>query len=223
MAGGLARAAVFGISDGLTTNISLILGVAGSGVAPSFVRLAGVAGLIAGAISMASGEFVSVSAQNELVRREIEVERREMARNPEAETSELARIFEAKGVEASLALSVARNIMQDPERALAVHAKEELGVDPDSLASPWMTALWSFVAFAVGALAPLIPWFIGSGTPAKLTSLGIGVGASLAVGALVGRFAERNRLRSALRQAGILVVACAATYLIGRALHSSVS
>lgn len=223
VSGGLARATVFGVSDGLVSNISLILGVAGGGVAPNVVRLAGLAGLIAGAVSMAAGEYVSVSAQNELVLRELEVERREMDKHPEAETAELARIYEGKGVEAGRARLVASDIMKDRERALLVHAREELGIDPEGMASPWLTALWSFLAFALGAVAPLVPWFIGSGTAAKLASLVIGVVAAAAVGTAIGRFAERSRVRAAARQVGILLAACGVTYLIGRLFHVSVS
>jgi len=202
VSGGLARAAVFGVSDGLVSNISLILGVAGGGVSGSVVRLAGLAGLIAGAVSMAAGEYVSVSAQNELIQRELEVERREMDKHPEAETAELARIYEGKGINAGMARAVAQDIMKDKDRALLVHAREELGIDPEGMASPWLTALWSFLAFAV-----------------ELSSLLIGVGAAVIVGGVIGRFAERSKVKAAARQVGILLVACGATYLIGRALH----
>jgi VIT1/CCC1 family predicted Fe2+/Mn2+ transporter len=219
VSGGLARAAVFGVSDGLVSNISLILGVAGGGVSGSVVRLAGLAGLIAGAVSMAAGEYVSVSAQNELIQRELEVERREMDKHPEAETAELARIYEGKGINAGMARAVAQDIMKDKDRALLVHAREELGIDPEGMASPWLTALWSFLAFAVGAVAPLVPWFWFSGNAAKLSSLLIGVGAAVIVGGVIGRFAERSKVKAAARQVGILLVACGATYLIGRALH----
>lgn len=223
VSGGLARAAVFGVSDGLVSNLSLVLGVAGAGANASVVRLAGVAGLIAGAISMAAGEYVSVSAQNELVLREMEVERREMERHPEAETAELARLYESKGVQADRARDVARDIMQDRDKALLVHAREELGIDPEALASPWLTAMWSFIAFCIGAVLPLIPWFAGSGGAAKLTSLIIGVAAAAVVGALIGKFAERNILKSSIRQVVILLIACGATYLIGRVIGVNVS
>lgn len=223
VSGGLARAAVFGISDGLVSNISLVLGVAGGGADASVVRLAGLAGLIAGAVSMGAGEFVSVSAQNELVLRELEVERREMAQNPDVETAELARIYENKGVELERARAVARDIMRDPERALVVHAKEELGIDPEDLASPWLTALWSFLAFCIGAVLPLIPWFVGSGDAATVVSLAIGVASATAVGTAIGRFAERSRVRSATRQVVILLLACGATYLIGRIVGVNVA
>ena len=136
VAGGQARAAVFGVSDGLVSNISLILGFAGSGVDSSVVRLAGLAGLLAGAISMGAGEWVSVSAQNELISRELDVERRELARHPEAETAELTRLYESRGVPPAPARETAEAVMREPETALTVHAQEELGISPDTLAEP---------------------------------------------------------------------------------------
>jgi VIT1/CCC1 family predicted Fe2+/Mn2+ transporter len=223
ISGGLPRAAVFGVSDGLVSNVSLVIGFAGSGVGADVVRLAGVAGLIAGAISMAAGEYVSVSAQNELIGRELEIERREIARHPEAETAELVRVYEAKGVQRQRARAVAADIMRSPDTALTVHAREELGIDPEQLPSPWRTAISSFLAFAVGAVLPVLPWFFGGGTAAALTSIAIGVLAAAIVGALIGRFAERSIVRSSLRQVFILVLACGATYAIGRALGVTVS
>ena len=163
VAGGAARASVFGVSDGLVSNISLILGFAGSGAHASVVRLAGLAGLLAGAISMAAGEWVSVSAQNELITRELDVERRELARNPEAETAELTRLYESRGVPAGPARETAEAVMRVPETALSVHAREELGVSPETLPNPWLVAAVSFGCFALGAALPVIPWLIGSG------------------------------------------------------------
>src|SRR5262245_58129659 len=182
VAGGQARAAVFGISDGLVSNISLILGFAGSGVDGSVVRLAGLAGLLAGAISMGAGEWVSVTAQNELIARELEVERRELARNPEAETAELTRLYVSRGVPQDSARETAEAVMREPDTALSVHAQEELGVRPDTMANPWRVALASFLAFAVGAVLPVLPWFVGSGRPATVASVAIGVVAAAAVG-----------------------------------------
>ena len=158
VAGGVARASVFGVSDGLVSNISLIIGFAGSGVASSVVRLAGLAGLVGGAFSMAAGEYVSVAAQNELIERASSRSNdRELRRNPEAETAELTRMYMAKGVDGKRAREVATDIMRDPETALGVHAREELGVNPDELASPLRTALASFLAFVLGAVVPLVP------------------------------------------------------------------
>ena len=222
IAGGQARAAVFGVSDGLVSNISLILGFAGSGVDSSVVRLAGLAGLLAGAISMGAGEWVSVTAQNELIGRELDVERRELARHPEAETAELTRLYVSRGVPAAPAREAAEAVMREPATALSVHAQEELGVRPDTLANPWLVALASFLSFAVGAALPVVPWFIGSGTSATLASISIGVVAATIVGALIGRLAERSVVRSAARQVLILLGACAVTYALGRAIGVNV-
>ena len=218
VAGGTARASVFGVSDGLVSNISLILGFAGSGASSSVVRLAGLAGLLAGAISMGAGEWVSVSAQNELIAREIEVERRELARNPEAETAELTRLYQSRGVPEVPARQTAEAVMREPETALSVHTREELGVGPEALPNPWLIALLSFATFAAGAALPVVPWFIGTGTAPTIASLLIGVVAAAIVGAVIGRFAERSILRTALRQVLILLGACAVTYVLGKVI-----
>jgi vacuolar iron transporter family protein len=223
VSGGLARASVFGMSDGLVSNISLVIGFASSGVASDVVRLAGLAGLVGGAFSMAAGEFVSVAAQNELIERELDVERRELARNPEHEHAELSALYERKGVDPDRARAVAHDIMRSPETALTVHAREELGIDPDDLASPIRVAIYSFLAFAVGALLPVIPWFFGSGTAATVASVVIGVIAAATVGGFIGRFAERRIVRSALRQVVILILACGATFLVGSLLGVNVN
>jgi VIT1/CCC1 family predicted Fe2+/Mn2+ transporter len=223
VAGGLARAAVFGVSDGLVSNVSLVIGFAGAGVAPAVVRLAGLAGAIAGATSMAAGEWVSISAQNEMVYRELEVERRELKHNAESETAELAAIYEGHGMTRQIALDAAADVMREPETALAVHVREELGVDPNELGSPWSAAGLSLVCFVVGALLPVIPWFGGSGNGAKVASIVIGVIAAAIVGLAIGKFAERRMAWSAARQVLILLVACGATYLVGRALGVSVN
>ena len=161
VAGGLARASVFGVSDGLVSNVSLVIGFAGAGVASSVVRLAGLAGAIAGATSMAAGEWVSISAQNEMVYRELAVERRELAHNTVSETAELAAMYEGHGMTRQIALDAAADVMREPEAALVVHVREELGVDPNELGSPWTAAGLSLVCFLVGALLPVIPWFAG--------------------------------------------------------------
>ncbi len=215
MSGGLARASVFGISDGLVSNVSLILGFAGSGVDTSVVRLAGLAGAVAGGISMAAGEWVSVSSQNDLIERELAIERRELVHNVESETAELAAIYEGHGMSRDRAEAAAIDVMKTPELALGVHAREELGIDPDDLPSAF-SAMWlSLVCFLFGALLPVVPWFIGSGTPAAVASLAIGIAMAAIVGGLVGRFAERSIGRSVARQVVILIVACGVTYAIG--------
>ena len=172
--GGAARAAVFGISDGLLTNISLILGVAGANPLPSVVLLAGLAGLVAGAFSMAAGEYVSMAAQSELLQRELEIERRELERHPEAETSELAAVYRLRGVDDADARRIAEAIMKDPVVALEVHAREELGLRPGKTGNPWQAAGSSFVMFSIGAIIPLFPWFFVSGTTAALLSIVLG-------------------------------------------------
>ena len=216
--GGAARAAVFGVSDGLTTNVSLILGVAGAHPGPGLVRLAGLAGLIAGAFSMASGEYVSMRAQGELLERELEMERVEIARRPENERRELAAIYRARGVERELAEQMAREMMRNPDLALETHAREELGIDATALGSPWQAAVSSFLAFAIGAVIPLIPWFFTRGGAGEGLSIALGAAAALTVGALLARFTGRSALRSSLRQLGIAASAAAVTFLIGRAV-----
>ena len=218
--GGAARAAVFGISDGLLTNVSLILGVAGAGPAAGVVRLAGLAGLVAGAFSMAAGELVSMSAQKELLEHELEVERRELERHPEAETLELAATFQQRGLEADDALRLATAVMRDPEVALDVHAREELGFRAGQTGSPWQAAGSSF---AVGALIPLMPWFFATGRPAAIVSVLLGAVSALAIGWTVAIFTGRSRALSALRQLGIAVVAAGVTYGIGLAVGTHVS
>jgi VIT1/CCC1 family predicted Fe2+/Mn2+ transporter len=214
---------VFGVSDGLVSNVSLVIGFAGAGVESSVVRLAGLAGAIAGATSMAAGEWVSISAQNELVYRELGVERRELEHNTASEQAELAAIYEGHGMSRQTALNAAADVMREPEAALAVHVREELGVDPNELGSPWSAAGLSLVCFIVGALLPVIPWFTGSGNGAKVASIAIGVVAAAVVGLMIGKFAERRLLWSSTRQVLILLVACGATYLVGKALGVSVT
>ena len=221
MQGGAARAAVFGISDGLVSNVSLILGVAGANPASGVVRLAGLAGLLGGAFSMAAGEYISMRAQSELMERELDLEWTEIHRRPEGERRELAHIYESRGIDPGVAHELATEMMRDPEVALDTHAREELGVTPSSLGSPIQAALSSFTAFALGALAPLIPWFFATGTAAILASVTVGVIAALGVGAALARFTGRAVVFSALRQLGISAVAAAVTYSIGKAVGIS--
>lgn len=212
---GTARAAVFGVSDGLVSNVSLILGVAGANPGAGFVRLAGLAGLISGAVSMSAGEYVSMKAQTELYERELDLERRELHRNPHVETVELTQIYQSRGVDPDRARELAQQMMADPDLALQTHAREELGIDPSKLGSPTGAAVWSFVAFALGALVPLLPWFFGSGTAAVVASIVLGLVASAVVGTLLARFTGRSVLFSAGRQAAIAVFAAGITFLVG--------
>jgi VIT1/CCC1 family predicted Fe2+/Mn2+ transporter len=223
VAGGLARAAVFGMSDGLMSNVLLVVGFAGSDVNGSVVRLAGLAGALAGAISMAAGEWISISAQNELVVREMEVERRELGVHKDAEQRELASMYESHGMEPSTAALAAADVMRDTERALMVHAREEFGIDPNNLPSAWQAAMLSFVCFVVGALLPVIPWFFGEGNAATAITVSIGVVAAAALGWAIGQFAERNRVKSAARQVLIMLAAAVVTFSIGKALGVSVN
>lgn len=215
VSGGLARAAVFGVSDGLVSNVSLLLGFAATGVDVTVVRLAGLAGAVAGGISMAAGEWVSVTSQNDLIERELAVERRELVLNPEYETAELATRYERQGMARERARAAAAEVMRRPESALSVHAREELGIDPDDLPSPVRAAGLSIVCFLFGALLPLVPWFVGGGAAAAWASLAIGVVASGLVGGLVGHFAERPLPRSVVRQMLIVLLACGVTFAIG--------
>ncbi len=213
--GGQARAAVFGVSDGLVSNVALILGVAAAGSDPDTVVLAGLSGLLAGAASMAAGEYVSVKAQAELVEREIEIERTSIAQDPEMETRELAAIYRKRGLESSEADALASAVMSDPEVALDVHAREELGVDPDETGDPTGAAIASFIAFVIGALIPLIPWFFLEGAAATIVSVTAGIIASAVVGVILSTFTKRSPMKTAARQVGFAAGACILTFIIG--------
>lgn len=221
--GGWARAAVFGISDGLVSNVALILGVAGASAQAEFVRVAGLSGLLAGAVSMAAGEYVSVKAQNELIEREIEIERRSILDKPEAETNELAAIYEQRGLGPEHARRMAIAVMADPEVALDVHTREELGLSPDAVSSPMTAAGSSFGAFAIGAVAPVVPWFIGEGAAAVWASLIIGLVFAAIVGALLAKFTERSRTKTIVRQVAVAGVSCGVTYLVGSLFGTGVA
>lgn len=215
--GGAARAAVFGVSDGLVSNVSLILGVAGADAHASFVRLAGLAGLIAGACSMAVGEYLSVSAQVELAERELSIERHEIANRPAKEHAELVALYESRGLRKELAEEVATALMSDADQALEVHAREELGVDPSNLGSPLRAAAASFIAFVIGAFVPLIPWLrgdeaTGAAVAASLVLAGV---AAIAVGVVLARFTGKARWRAAARQLGFAAASAGIAYTVG--------
>lgn len=218
---GGARAAVFGISDGLVTNVSLILGVAGAHPGGTIVRLTGLAGLVAGAFSMAAGEYVSMQAQRELFQHELDVEAQALSQSPVAERHELVAIYERRGLEPDLARELAERMMRDPETALETHAREELGIDPQSLGSPWLAAVSSFVTFAVGALLPLLPWLISRGNGAVLASVVVAGVAALAVGTVLALLTGRSVVRGAIRQLAVAAVAAAVTYAIGRGVGAT--
>jgi vacuolar iron transporter family protein len=213
VSGGWLRPAVFGAMDGLVTNVSLIAGVGGGGGSSHTIVLTGLAGLAAGACSMAAGEFVSVSSQNELIQAEVDKERLELEHNAAAEQAELAGMLRARGVSAATARQAAAEISAHPEKALAVHALEELGIDPGELPSPLVAAGASLTSFAVGALIPLIPYL--AGLDVLGFALGLAAVAAVAGGGMVARLTARPFWRGALRQ--LVLGACAAgiTYLIG--------
>jgi VIT1/CCC1 family predicted Fe2+/Mn2+ transporter len=219
--GGTARAAVFGMSDGLVSNVSLILGVAGASPAPGVVRLAGLAGLLAGACSMAAGEYISVQAQRELLERELEVERRELELRPDMERRELAGIYRSRGVDAALADEVAAQLSADPEIALEAHAREELGIDPGELGSPWRASASSFLSFTFGAFIPLVPWLVSRGSGAVIASVILSAVAALLVGALLASFTGRSVVGSSLRQLLVGALAAGVTSGVGALLGVS--
>lgn len=221
--GGAARAAVFGVSDGLVSNIALVLGMAGAGPAAGVVRLAGLVGLLGGAFSMAAGEYVSMKAQKELLERELDLERLEIARRPENERRELAQIYRSRGVAPDAADRLAGEMMADPVLALETHAREELGIDPSALGSPVHAAWSSFGAFAVGAVVPVIPWFFAEGTTAVIASIVLGAAAAVVIGVLLARFTERPLVRAAGRQLMIAALAAGVPYAIGSAVGVTIS
>jgi len=216
VSGGWLRPAVFGAMDGLVTNVSLIAGVGGGGGSAHTIVLTGLAGLAAGAGSMATGEYVSVSSQNELVQAEVNKERLELENNPVFEQAELATMLRARGVSAATARQAAAEISAHPEQALAVHALEELGVDPGELPSPVVAAGASLASFAVGAIIPLIPYLAGLDVMAL--ALGLAAVAAIAGGGMVARLTDRPFWRGALRQLLLGAAAVAITYLIGVAV-----
>ena len=218
ISGGGARAAVFGISDGLVSNTSLVLGIAGASAASDIVRLAGLAGLLGGAFSMAAGEYISMRAQSELFQREIEIERREIERRPEGEMRELVHLYETRGLPAELARQVAKQMMSNPEVALETHAREELGIDPRETGRPIQAAISSFFTFAAGAFMPLLAFLFLTGSEAVLAAVAIAGASALCAGLLLSVFTGRPWWYSALRQLAICAVAGAATYAIGKAV-----
>jgi VIT1/CCC1 family predicted Fe2+/Mn2+ transporter len=220
--GGVLRASVFGINDGLVSNFSLVMGVAGGTTTKSFVVLAGVAGLVAGAFSMASGEWVSIRSQRELYENELRIEAEELRAFPDEERHELELIYQAKGVTPPAARALVNNIMRRSDVALDTLAREELGLDPARLGSPWVAAISSFIAFAFGAVIPLIPFFIASGTAATIASAIISVAALFAAGAATSIFTGRHAGRSGVRMALIGAVVATVTFFIGKAVGTSV-
>lgn len=213
VSGGWLRPTVFGAMDGLVSNMSLVAGVTAGGGTETIILLSGVAGLVGGAGSMAAGEYISVQSQNELVAAEVDKERRELGRDPEGEQDELAALYEARGLEPELAAQVAAALSRDPELTLLVHAREELGVDPEALPSPTSAAILSFVSFVVGAAIPLVPYVLGiPSLPLALLLAGL---ALFAGGAIVGRITARSQLYAGARQLLVGALSASVTYGIG--------
>jgi VIT1/CCC1 family predicted Fe2+/Mn2+ transporter len=220
---GTLRASVFGINDGLVSNLALVMGFAGAVTDNGLIVLAGVAGLLAGAFSMAAGEYISMQSQRELFERQIEVEREELRFMPEQERAELAALYRAKGLSAEEAELVSRRLMQDPEAALDTKIREELGLDPDELGSAWGAAGSSLAAFALGAFIPLLPFLLLSGVAAIAASASLALLALFIVGALVSLLTGRSLLYSGLRQCAIGGGAALVTYIVGSLLGVSVA
>ncbi|HTS54779.1 MAG TPA: VIT1/CCC1 transporter family protein [Burkholderiales bacterium] len=219
--GGNLRAAVFGVNDGLVSNASLILGVAGAAAEPGIILLSGVAGLLAGAFSMAAGEYVSVRSQREMYEYQIGLERDELGAYPDEEAKELALIYEARGLRWEEARRLADSMIADPERGLDALAREELGLNPDELGAPWGAATFSFLSFAAGALIPLIPFLFGRSAYALYVSIGVTAAALFAVGSTLSLFTGRGALRGGVRMLGIGAAAGALTFAIGKLLGVS--
>ena len=217
-ASGSVRAAIFGISDGLVSNTALVMGFAGTGTDRGVVLFAGIAGLLAGAFSMAAGEYVSVASQRDLFRRELDMEAAELRDKPEEERRELELIYRAKGMDRETARAAVDKIFADPDKALDTLAREELGLNPDELGNPYKVAASSFLAFAIGAFVVVLPYIFLTGTMALVTAIVLSVIAMLVVGGLVGRFSGRGVVRGALRQFAVGALAAAVTFVIGRVI-----
>ena len=218
VSGGWLRPTVFGAVDGLVTNASLIAGLGGGGVSPHTVILTGVAALVAGAFSMGTGEYVSVTNQNELVHAEVATERTMHARFPDAEQAELADTFRGYGADPDTAARMAAAVSRDPDTALRVHTREELGVDSEDLPSPLVAGVSSLIAFSAGALLPLLPYLVGFAELAY--TLGITAVALVVGGMVVGRLTGRSVLRSGLRQLALGALAIGVTYGVGSLIGS---
>jgi vacuolar iron transporter family protein len=220
---GTLRAVIFGVSDGLVSNLALVMGVAGaSGGEGSFVLLAGIAGLLAGAFSMGAGEYISMQSQRELFERQIALERAELEAMPHEEQAELAQVYRSKGFTEAEAATIAERMFRDPKHALDTLVREELGLDPDELGSAWGAAFGSFVAFGIGALIPVIPYLLTVGQPAFFVAIALSVVALFAVGAGVSLLTGRSPLFSGGRQVVIGAAAAVVTYVVGLAIGVAV-
>lgn len=212
--GGL-RAAVFGVNDGLVSNLALVMGVAGGQAGDEVIVLAGLAGLLGGALSMGAGEFISVASQRELFAGEVELDAAQLAALPEDEENELALLLRARGMAEDEAESLAGDLLRDQDKAAHVLARERLGWDPTALGSPWGAAGSSFAAFTVGATIPVLPFLVGGGTVALATAVVAGAAALFVVGAAISVLTARPTLRAGVRQLGIGTLAATTTYVLG--------
>jgi len=221
--GNSLRAAVLGANDGLVSNLSLVMGVAGAALDAKTVLITGIAGLLAGAISMALGEWLSVQSSRELFRHQIQVETEEIAASPEEEADELALIYEARGMKREQARTLASQILENPETAIQTLAREELGVDPDELGgSAWEAALTSFVLFAIGAIVPVFPFIFLTGFEAVAASIVLSTLALFALGAVITLFTGKTVLFSGMRMVMFGLIAAAVTFGIGRIIGVSI-
>lgn len=219
---GTLRAAIFGANDGLVSNLSLVMGVAGAATENHIIVLVGVAGLLAGAFSMAAGEYISMQSQRELFENQIATEREEMRVMPDVEREELIDIYRAKGLPDEEARSVADRLMEDPEKALDTMIREELGLDPDELGSPWGAAGSSLLSFGAGAIIPLVPFLLTTGMPAFVAALGLSLVALFSVGAGVSMLTGRGMVFSGMRQVLIGAAAAAVTYGVGTVIGANI-
>jgi len=219
---GSVRAAIFGMNDGLVSNLSLMLGVAGAGVEPRAVVVTGFAGLLAGAFSMAVGEYSSVASQRDLLARQVALEKREIEEAPEEEAAELALIFKQKGLSTEQASRTAAEILKHPDSALDTLVREELGLDPEDLGSPWGAAWSSFVMFAVGAIVPVVPFLLLRGQVAAAAAAALAGVVLASVGGLVGFLSGTSVIRSGARMLGLAALAAGVTYLVGRLFGATV-
>jgi VIT1/CCC1 family predicted Fe2+/Mn2+ transporter len=219
--GGSLRAAVFGMNDGIVSNLSLVLGVAGAGVGPHALVMTGVAGLLAGASSMAVGEYSSVASQRDLLVRQVEQERREIADAPEEERAELAAILAQKGMPPERAAQAAADIFKDPAHALDTLVREELGLDPDDLGKPFSAAASSFAMFSIGAAVPLAPFLFSRGTGALIASAGLAALVLAGVGIFLGILSGTSPARSAFRMVSLAALAASITFFVGRLIGTA--
>jgi vacuolar iron transporter family protein len=220
---GTLRATIFGVSDGLVSNLALVMGVAGASGQGDFILLAGIAGLLAGAFSMAAGEYISMQSQRELFERQIELERAELEAMPDEERRELAALYMGKGFTAEESEAIATRMFADPATALDTLVREELGLDPEELGSPWGAAVGSFLAFCLGAAVPVLPYLLADGAAAFYASIAVSLGALFVVGAGVSLLTGRSLLFSGFRQMGIGAAAAAVTYAVGRVIGVGVA